>query len=42
MYYRTFHKLANELGNLLVYAVKFCHQIEFVIVCVKIFAFYAD
>ena len=38
----TIHKLANELGSLLVYAIKFWHQIEFVIDCVKISALYAD
>ena len=38
----TCHKLANELGSLLVYAVKFWHEIEFVIDCVKISALYAD
>ena len=38
----TVHKLANELGSLLVYAIKFWHQIEFVIDCVKISALYAD
>ena len=32
-------KLANELGSLLVYAIKFWHQIEFVIDCVKMSAF---
>jgi len=30
------HKLVNELGNLLVYVIKFWHQTEFVIDCVKI------
>ena len=38
----TVHKLANELDSRLVYAVKFWHQIEFVIDCVKISALYAD
>ena len=38
----TIHKLANELGSLLVYAIKFWHQIEFVIDCVKISALYTD
>ena len=38
----TIHKLANKLGNLLVYAVKFWHQIECVIDCVKISDLYAD
>ena len=37
----TVHKLANELGSLLVYAIKFLLQIEFVIGSVKISAFYA-
>ena len=36
------HKLANELGSLLVYAIKFLHQIEFVIDCVKISSLYTD
>ena len=34
--------MANELGSLLVYDIKFWHQIEFVIDCVKISALYAD
>jgi len=38
----TIHKLVNELGNLLVYVLKFWHQIEFVIDCVRISALYAD
>jgi len=38
----TVHKLAKELGSLLVYAIKFWHQLEFVIDCVKISALYAD
>jgi len=32
----TVHKLANELGSLLVFAIKFCHQIKFVIECVDL------
>ena len=38
----TIHKLANELGSLLVCAVKFWHQIDFVTDCVRISALYAD
>jgi hypothetical protein len=38
----TVLKFVNELGNLLVYVVKFWHQIEFVIDCVKISALCAD
>ena len=38
----TVHRLANELGSLLVYAIRFLHQIEFVIGCAKISALYAD
>ena len=38
----TIHKLADELGSLLVYAIRFWYWIEFVIDCVKISALYAD
>ena len=38
----TVLKFVNELGNLLVYVIKFWHQIEFVIDCVKISALHAD
>jgi len=38
----TVRKLANDLGSLLVYAVRFWHQFEFVIDCVKITALYVD
>ena len=34
----TIHKLANELGSLMVYAIKFWHVID----CVKISALYTD
>jgi len=38
----TVHKLVNELGNLLVYVIKFWHWIEFVIDCLKVSALCAD
>ena len=38
----SIHKLANELGSLLVYAIRFWHQIDFVIDCDKISALYVD
>ena len=38
----TIHKLANELGSLLVYAIRFFIPIEFVMECVKTSALYAD
>ena len=40
--YITVHKFVNELGNLLVYVIKFWHQIEFVTDCVKISVLRAD